>query len=120
MIVTPERPLVRNSARFAGAILLSLSSVACVLDGPTDAATISNRTGAPIEIYWDQANGTGDLFYASIQEGQARLVLEYLTVCMPAGDLVAKDLQGREVARRAEPLCPLDIWIIEGSPEPSV
>lgn len=98
-------------------VLLSLLSVGCVLDGPTDAPVISNRTGAPVQIFWDPPVGDGSP-YTSINSGQDHLIVQYPTTCMP-GLLVAKDAGGRVIARLAEPLCPRDEWVIDGSPEPS-
>jgi hypothetical protein len=113
MTLPPASP--RTQTRILGMLAASTLLVGCVLDGPTDAPRVSNRTGSPIQIQWTEP---GLPALASVASGQTHLFTAYPTTCLP-GNLVAKDLQGREVARTEEPLCPTDDWIIESSPTPS-
>jgi hypothetical protein len=113
--MTPSPAATRTiQMRILGMLAASMLLVGCVLDGPTDAPRVSNRTGSPIEVQWTEP---GLPALASVASGQTYLFTAYPTTYLP-GNLVAKDPQGREVARTEKPLCPTDDWIIEGSPAP--
>ena len=101
--------------RTLGMLAMILVLVGCVLDGPTDAPRVSNRTDSRIEIQWAEP-GLPPL--ATVDSGQTYLFAAYPTTCLP-GNLVAKDSQCRELARTEKPLCPTEDWIIEGTPAPS-
>ena len=103
--------------RLVGAVLLCLSSIGCDWAWSSDVPIISNRTGATIEIHWDQPASNGS-FSTTLASGADYPLLDTPLVCKPV-HMVATDLQGREIARLTKPLCPRDTWVIGGSPEPS-
>jgi hypothetical protein len=71
---------------------------------------VANQSDQTLEIVW--LHGGSEMTLGDVPPGQFRPLTLFQSDECSSGILVARGAAGREVARRTEPLCPADTWVI--------
>jgi hypothetical protein len=100
--------------RIASTFMLIVIVSACVLDGDTNEARISNQSGVAVEVFWT-GQGGDELHYTNIAPRQETGLYTYPVSCAPTA-MVARTADGHEITRTEKPLCPGDLWVIPTPP----
>jgi hypothetical protein len=83
----------------------------CVLiDGEPNMPTVGNGTDETVRLVIERKGVTTPL--TTIASGMTGDLVAFDRTCTD-GSLIALSVDGREIARRDEPLCPEENWLIE-------
>ena len=123
---TPAMRDARSVTRLAlgVATLFLLTAVgACSSDqGVLPLLNLTNSADRDVDVFLLYPDTGQDLmFQKDIRRGETSATRSDIypqAACSSRGVLIARDKQGREVARRTGRLCPGDTWIIEARPAP--
>ena len=94
--------------RVLAIILIGLLAIGCQTEPNTH--VVENQSAETVVIYWDDGFGAQEVI-ERMPGKTTRLSLFHTDECS-TGVLYARDLSGKEVARRTDPLCPQDTWVI--------
>ena len=105
--------------------ILALAAVCCVLSGCFREADvkfpyIENNTGQTVRVLLAQHGQERESEVLQIPPGSIGSLGNYTQSCTDV-TIVIRDSGGKEIARRDDPLCPGEYWIVgaRGSPSPT-
>lgn len=114
-----KRSRTANAGSKVVLTVLSLLVAACSISEGNRAVRFENRTSVPIVIVHFAADGTEVVLSSKIGPGQVGSH-DWAAAggCLPAGSVVARNLDGQQVARHAQPMCALETWIVRADGAP--